>query len=119
MLSKKERKTMSYLHSMCKNKESCLISPQEIANHLMPKFEINSIEVDQIINSLVLDNYIEVIHSDSKGKPIYVVSLKQKGSSFERERKHNRQKNYLIVFRTIILAVVSFVVGIILKAIFS
>ena len=118
MLNKKERKVMSFLYSKCKDRESSLIAPQEITNYLMPKYEINNIEVDQIINALVLDNYIEVIHSDSKGKLIYCISLKQKGSSFDRERKHRRKTNYMLLVRTILLAVLAFVVGIILKSIF-
>lgn len=119
MLSKKEKKVMSYLYQKCKDKESSLIAPQEITNYLMPKYEINNIEVDQIINALVLDNYIDVVHSDSKGKLIYCISLKQKGSSFERERKHNRKTTYLIVMRTVVLAILSFIVGLILKALFT
>lgn len=119
MLNRKERKVMSYLYSKCKGKESSLISPQEICNYLMPKYEINNIEVDQIMSGLVLDNYIDVVHSDSKGKLIYCVSLKQKGASFEREREHNKKTTYLIVARTVLLAILSFVIGIILRAIFS
>ncbi len=118
MLNKKEKSVMSYLYTKCKGKESSLISPQEISNQLMPKFEINSVEVDQILNGLVLDNYIDVVHSDSKGKLIYCISLKQKGASFERETEHNKKTTYLIIMRTVLLAILSFAVGIILKAIF-
>lgn len=118
MLSRKEKKVMTYIYSKCKGKESSLISPQEIANFLMPTFEVNTIEVDQIINALVLDNYIEVVHSDNKGKLIYVISLKQKGASFEREVQHNRKTTYIFIARTVILAILSFVVTLILKAIF-
>ncbi len=119
MLNKKEKKVMKFLYEKCKDKESSLIAPQEITNYLMPKYEINNVEVDQIINSLVLDNYIDVVHSDSKGKLIYVISLKQKGSSFKRELKHKKKMTYMIIVRTIALAVLSFIVGIILKNIFS
>lgn len=118
MLNKKEKKVMSYLYLKCKGKESSLIAPQEISNYLMPKYEINNVEVDQIINALVLDNYIEVVHSDSKGKLIYCVSLKQKGASFEREKQHYKKTTYLIIVRTVLLAILSFVVGLILRAIF-
>lgn len=118
MLSRKEKKVMSYLYQKCKDKESCLITPQEISNYLMPKYEINNVEVDQIINALVLDNYIEVVHSDSKGKLIYCVSLKQKGANFERENKHNKKTTYLIIIRTVLLAILSFVVTLILRSIF-
>lgn len=119
MLNKKEKQVMSFLYAKCKGKESVLIYPQEIANYLMPKYEINNIEVDQIINALVLDNYIEVVHSDNKGKLIYVISLKQKGSSFERENKHRKKTMYMLLARTVTLAIISFIVGLILRSIFS
>jgi len=118
MLSKKEKQVMQFLYKKCKDKESSLIAPQEISNYLMPKYEINNIEVDQIINGLVLDNYIDVVHSDSKGKLIYCVSLKQKGAAFEREVKHNKKNLYRIILRTVILATLSFAIGAILRAIF-
>lgn len=119
MLSSKERRVMWYLYDRCKDKESVLIAPQEIANNLMPKYEINNIEVDQIMNALVLDNYIEVVHSDSKGKLIYVVSLKPKGVSFERVAKNNKRQIYVLLGRTVVLATLSFIIGLILKALFS
>lgn len=118
MLSNKERKVMWYLYDKCKDKESVLIAPQEIVNNLMPKYEINTIEVDQIMSALVLDNYVEVVHSDSKGKLIYVVSLKPKGVAYERVSKHNKKKLYLLLLRTVVLATVSFIVGLILKTVF-
>ena len=118
MLNRKEKQVMSYIFSKCKGKESSLISPQEIANFLMPKFEVNTIEVDQIINALVLDNYIEVVHSDNKGKLIYVITLKQKGASFEREVQQYKKIMYIYISRTVLLAVLSFIVTLILKAIF-
>ena len=110
---------MTYLYDKCKGQDSSLISPQEIINYLMPKFEINANELEQIMNGLVLDNYVEVVHSDSKGKLIYCVSLKQKGASFEREKLHYKKTTYLIVVRTVLLAILSTLIGILIRSFFS
>ena len=118
MLNLKESKVMDYIYSVCKDKQSCLISPFEIANHLMPRYEINDFEIDQIIEALVLDNYIDVVHSDNKGKLVYVISLKPKGEAYDRDKKSSRKRLYLIIVRTVLLAVLSFVIGVALKLIF-
>lgn len=119
MLNGKEKLVMKYLFSLCSGKESVLVEPNDILNYLQPKFEINNIELDQILNGLVLENYIDIVNSDKNGKLVYCVSLKSKGVSFERDQKNTKKKVYLIVARTIILACISFAVTMILKAIFK
>ncbi|MBQ2864478.1 MAG: hypothetical protein IJE91_03325 [Clostridia bacterium] len=119
MLNGKEKRVMQYLFDCCSGKKSCLIEPDDILNYLQPKYEINNIELDQILNALVLENYIDLVNSDKNGKLVYCISLKTKGEGFERERKNAKKNVYIIVTRTIILACISFAVTLILKAIFS
>jgi len=118
MLSFKEKKVMSFLYKKCKDKKSCLISPTEIADAMLPKYDLEDVEIEDLVNGLELDNYINVINSDSNGKLIYCISLKQKGKAFERDKKVQKKQWAWWVSRTIILAIISFIVGIILKAIF-
>ena len=119
MLSKQEKLVMQYIFDKCKNKSSVLISPDELCNMLAPKYEVGKIEIDEIINNLVLENYITMVLSDKKGKPIYCMSLDKKGESFERDIENSKKTTIKLVVRTVALAVLSFVVGLILKAIFS
>lgn len=119
MLSKKEKMTMQYIFEKCKEKSSVLLTPEELCNNLSPKFDVQCIEMDEIINNLVLENYITMILSDKKGKPIYCISLDKKGESFERDIENSKKGTIKLIVRTIALAVLSFVVGLILKAIFS
>lgn len=119
MLSFKEKRVMSFLYERCKDKKSCLISPAEIIDFLMPKYELNEAEISQILNGLELDNYISLTNSDNNGKLVYCISLKQKGQAFERDKKGQKKQWFWWVSRTVILAIISFVVGIILKAIFT
>ena len=118
MLSKKENLVMNYIYSKCENKESVLISPNDIVVACMDKYELNNIEIEQILNGLALDNYIDVINSDKKGKLVYCITLKQKGVSFKRDREQKRKTTAMLITRTVLLAILSFVVGVILKAIF-
>lgn len=118
MLSRKEKKVMEYLFKNCFNKKSCLIDPEDILNYLLPKYEINYIELDQLISGLVLENFIDAVNSDKNGRLIYCISLKPKGEGFERTRKNSKKNMYLIIMRTILLACISFIITIILKAIF-
>lgn len=118
MLSRKEKKVMEYLYKNCANKKSCLIEPDDILNYLLPKYEINNIELDQLISALVLENYIDAVNSDRNGKLIYCISLKTKGEGFERTRKNSKKRLYLIIMRTVVLACISFIITMVLKAIF-
>lgn len=119
MLNGKEKKVMQFLFNTCNGKRSSLIEPDDIINFLQPKYDINNIELDQILNALVLENYIDLVNSDKNGKLVYCISLKSKGEGYERERKNAKKSVYLILTRTVILACVSFAITMILKLIFK
>lgn len=119
MLSKKENSVMSYIYSKCNNCESVLISPNDIATACLDKYDLTAVEIDQILNGLMLDNYIDVVNSDKKGKLVYCITLKQKGASYKRDLEQKKKATMIAISRTIALAVLSFAVGVILKAIFS
>lgn len=118
MLSKKEKILMGYIFEKCSGKESVLITPEELLNILMPKGEHSQAEVKEMLDNLVMDGYITLILSDKKGKPIYCISLDKKGESYERDRQNERQTLVKLVIRTILLAVLSTLVGVALKLIF-
>ena len=119
MLSRNEKKAMDYIFEKCIDKQSTLISPKEIIDSLAPKITIAEEDVDKIINNLMLDNYIDVVNSDKNGELIYCVSLETKGEGYLREKQQRKKTTYLILGRTVVLAIISFVVTLILKAIFK
>ncbi len=119
MLTKKERLVMSYIYSKCEDQESVLISPTDIATACMDKYDLTNVEIEQILNGLSLDNYIDVVNSDKKGKLVYCIYLKQKGISYKRDNEQRKKTTFMLVTRTVLLAILSFIVGVILKAIFS
>ena len=119
MLNRKEKKVMQFLFENCNGKTSALIEPDDILNFLQPQYDVNNIELEQILSALVLENYIDVVNSDKNGNLIYCISLKTKGEGYMREKENRKKQIYTVLFRTVILACISFTVTLILKAIFK
>ena len=92
--------------------------PIDIEHALAPKFTINQIEAQALLDGLVQENYISLVNSDKNGELIYCISILPKGKSFHREQKNIKKSWTGAIIRTILLAILSFIVGIILKAIF-
>jgi len=119
MLSRKEKVLLNFILNNCKEKNSCLLSPDELIHAMEPKYSCNQIEIDAFLDGLSQENYISVVNSDKKGNLIYCITILNKGKSFIREEKNAKKGVANAVVRTILLAILSFIVGIILKAIFK
>ena len=119
MLDKKEKMVMKYLCKVCPQKQSCLISAQQIAEQMYRKYLFSISELDDIMISLSKDNYIEFVASDSKKGYYYCVKLKNKGQTFLKDLAKQKKELFFVLFKTVCLAGVSFVIGVLLKAIFG
>ena len=115
MLSRKEKYIMEYLYQRCTGKNSCLINPREIITFASDRYIMHQPEVEKIVTNLVYDNYIDVAKSDKKGEMVYCVSLKLKGQGFHRELDNNKRTIMSAVGRTVLLAILSFLITWILK----
>lgn len=110
---------MQYILKQSGKRDTCLLLPIDIEHALAPKYNINDNETQALLDGLVQENYINLVNSDKNGELIYCISILPKGKSFYREQ-HNVKKSWITaVVRTVLLAILSFVVGIILKLIFS
>ena len=110
---------MQYILKESGNKDTCLLLPIDIEHALAPRYAINQIESQALLDGLVQENYINLVNSDKNGELIYCISILPKGKSFHREQ-HNIKKSWVsAVLKTVLLAILSFVVGLILKAIFT
>ena len=118
-MTKKEKLVMTYLCNKCQKKKTYLISPQEITSALAKKYVLSIAEIDEIMGSLSNQNYIDFVVSDDKNGYCYCVSLKKCGQSYITDTKNQKKTLGILVLRSIFLATVSFVFGIILKAIFK
>ena len=118
MLSKKEKLILEYILRMSGDNDTCLLSPLDIEHSVEPKFSINQVESQALLEGLVQENYINLVNSDKNGELIYCISVLPKGKSFHREQKNIKKSWVLNIGKTVILAILSFIIGIILKAIF-
>ena len=119
MTSRKEKLVMSYLCKVCSGKKTHLISPHEIAMSASSKVVLTVAEIDEIMAYLSMENYLDFVVSDSKNGYYYCVTLKNKGRTFLADSKKQRKAFAMLVLRSVFLATVSFVFGVILKAIFK
>lgn len=119
MQERKEKLVLKYLCQICVGNKTYLISPHDIAKNTSKKIILSVSEIEEIMSSLSLQNYIEFVISDSKNGYYYCVKLKKKGQSYLIDKKRQRKSLIMLVFRSMFLATVSFVFGLILKAIFK
>ena len=125
MLSRKERYIMEYLYQRCSDKNSCLINPREIITFASDRYIMYPPEVEKIVTrekektgiktlrtgyNRVFGYYIEVAKSDKKGEMVYCVSLKLKGQGFHRELLNDKRSIMVNVGRTVVLAILSFLI---------
>lgn len=118
-MTKKEKMVMSYLCNKCQRNKTYLISPQELAGVLAKKYIVSIEEIDEIMVSLSNENLIEFVVSDGKNGYFYCVTLKKSGQTFVADTKKSRKTFGLLVLRSCFLATVSFIFGVILRAIFK
>ena len=118
-MTKKERMVMAFLCNKCQQKRTYLISPQEITQALSKKYILSIEEIDEIMVELANQNYIEFVVSESKKGYFYCVNLKKLGQTYNSDTKKSHRTFGLLVLRSIFLATVSFVFGLILRAIFK
>lgn len=119
MLEKKEKLVMLFLCDVCSGRKSYLISVNQIAENLSSKYILSINELDDIMLSLSKDNYIDYVASDGKKGYFYCVALKNKGLTFRKDIKKQRKEVALLFGRTMLITIVGFVFGIILRLIFS
>ena len=118
-MTRKEKMVLSYLCARCQKKQTYLISPHEISQALSKKFVLSIEEIEEIMLQLSNDNYIDFVVSDSKKGYYFCVTLKKCGQTYLADTKKNRKAFGLLVLSSMFLATVSFVFGIILRAIFK
>jgi DNA-binding MarR family transcriptional regulator len=117
MLNKTESKVMGVLFNECKQRSALLISPLDLIK-ISGEKGLTESKLDRIMNDLFMDGYFDLIYSDRHGERVYCVTLTEKGKGYLRGRKVMKRNLLFRLGVTVALAIVSFVIGLILKAIF-
>lgn len=117
-LNKRENEVMSAVFTLSGGKERFLVSPYELSALLPPRARPDEAELERLLYSLSLDGYFEFVESERKGEKTYVVHMREAGMNYRRE-DYQRKRGVLFRFAVAALgAVITFLVGFLLKAIF-
>lgn len=120
MLDKKEKIIMGYIFDNCEKGKSRLFTAQEFVDFISTKKHILSLsELDEIIIVLSKENMIDFVQSESKKGVMYCISLKNKGYVFKKYLQKEKRYASWVLLRTALLAVLSFMIGVVLRAIFG
>ncbi|MBR2498104.1 MAG: hypothetical protein IKB67_00075 [Clostridia bacterium] len=117
MLTKTENKVMTVIFNECKDKKSLLISPIDLIKIIGEK-SITQTKLENVMNDLYMDGYFDLIYSDRRGERVYCVALTERGKGYMRGQKVMRRNLIFRLMMTVGLAFLSFIIGLILKAIF-
>ncbi len=117
MLSKIENSVMNVLYSMCINKSSILVTKNELLSKVRNEI-ISKSKLESILLGLEQEGFIDLVYSDKHGETVYCISLTVKGKGYKRIIKDKRQNLIQRLIISILFAVISFIIGLILKAIF-
>lgn len=116
MLTRTESKVMTAILKASGGRESLLISAQDVLSVIGG--ETTETDVKKAVENLAEDGYFDLILSDRRGETVYCVTLKDKGKGYERSVKAFKRNLLYRLCLSAALAVFSFIIGLILKAVF-
>lgn len=122
VLGKKEKVLMNVVYesaSGCPGGQ-CLISPVELLSKISFNVDFREGDLEETLNKLMLDNYF--VYEKAKklnGDLMYIITLKDNGISYLRDKEVSRRKLAIRIALTIAIAALSFSIKYILQAIFG
>ncbi len=119
MLNRYEHAVMNAVYCLCDGTDGCLISPLDIMSILPAGKKYTQQRLDDTLEALQSEGYLDVISSERKGEKMYVISLKESGLSFKRQERQRMQDVLYKIFLALVGATFTFIFGLILKAIFK
>jgi len=98
----------------------CVLSPLDMLSRIPYRVDFRESDLEETMNQLVLDNYFEYEKAKkSTGDIMYIITLKENGISYQRDKMVSRRKLIFRIITTIIIAALSFSIKYILSAIFK
>ncbi len=118
-LNRRENEVMNAVFELSGGKERFLVAPCELTAVLPAKGKYDEAVLERTLNSLALDGYFEFVESERRGEKTYVILMHEAGLSYRR-RDYQRKRGVFFRFAVAALgAVITFVVGILLRMIFG
>ncbi len=118
-LNRKENEVMNAVYELSGGKERFILAPYELNAVLPAKGKYDEAALGRVLRSLELDGYFDVVESERKGEPVYVIHMREAGLSY---RRQDYQRKRSIMYRIALAAlgaVVTFLVGFLLRLIFT
>ncbi|MDR3186285.1 MAG: hypothetical protein LBU04_05710 [Christensenellaceae bacterium] len=120
VINRREKHLMNAIyHFASQQTGQCLITPLEILSKIPYKVKFAESDLAPMIEALAIDGYFEYELATKKGEPVYFISLKEKGSGYEREKKQSKIKLIRRIITTIAFALLSWAVKVIVDAILA
>ncbi len=95
-----------------------LVTPQELLERISFKVDFRESDLETNLNRLMLDNYCGFEKAKkSNGDAMYLITLKDNGVSYLRDKQVARRKMVTRIIITILIAALSFSIKSILQAI--
>ncbi len=118
MLKKKEEMVLKIIKDNAYKGESIIISPSSIVAFVGNEELVSEQNVEEILKTLSTNDYIDLLISDKKGQKFYCITLLKRGKNYEHEKKLEISAIRSRILLAVVCAIVSFLVGRILLAIF-
>lgn len=118
-LNKTERETLECVLSFAGKRDRVLLSPEELLGALPAKRKYDGEKLDKILTDLQSDGYFDLVRTDRKGEKMYVIELLPAGHNYKREEGQLKRRVWFKIGLAVVGAVVTFVVGLLLKAVFT
>lgn len=121
MLKKGERALLNVLLGVFFKKEGsrCLICFNELYKELSREVKISEEQLKSALKTLEAEDYIDVIYTDRHGEPYLYMALKKRGAGYKAELRDNKNKLLFKLGLAVLSALVTFLAGRILYALFS
>ena len=98
---------------------TCLISQNDLLASMPYTFQFKKSELSPALKSLVSEGYFELITTEKKGEEYYCITLQKGGYDFAYQIAKEKRQIRLKIVMTVAGAVLSFTIGVVLKAIFN
>ena len=116
MLNKNEKIVMQIIYDkMSESQKAVIMTEDEIWSKLPIKAKIDLGDLREILQQLAIDEYFELIHTEKKGMPVMVITLKKKGVAFERGLVQQKRKLGQKLLITAICAVITALISLLIK----
>ncbi len=115
MLTRLENKVMGAIYRKCKSRNAVLIERNSLTSLTGAD---DGEKLDRIVNDLYTDGFFDLVYTERQGEKVYCITLTEKGKGYPREAKMVKRTLMFKLIVTVGFAIFSFILGLILKAIF-